>query len=195
MTAKLQDGYLEGKADACFGYYNESDLVKNRPSGNYFHCIYVIGDPACNHIIAYVEYFGYLRLVVRLSDNYRGNSFDICYAIDPVSGEELDLDVALEFSQKDIPAILAGEKLDEEKAKSFLKSLVTTCLWHLMVTHAFESANEVCGVDSKQELSGELLDKWINSFAGSFTRALLSASPHHALSPGDVKASGGESTS
>ena len=120
--------HLEGAGDACFGHYNEFDLVKNRPVGTCFHCICVCGDPVEGHILAYVENFGYQRIVARLSDNYRGDAFDICHAIDPVSGENLDLDVALEFAQDEIPAILANEKVDDGKVEDCLKGVLATCL-------------------------------------------------------------------
>ena len=93
--------YLDGTGDACFGHYNEFDLVKNRPVGLCFHCVGVYGDPSRGHIVAYVEYFSYQRIVARLSDNYCGKAFDICYAIDPVAGKELALEVAFRiFSRR-----------------------------------------------------------------------------------------------
>ena len=145
--------YLKGTGDACFGHYNEIDLVKNRPVGICFHCICVYGDPAQGHILAYVEFFGYQRIVARLSDNYRGDAFSICHAIDPVSGESLDLDVALEFTQDEVPAILANERVNDGKVEDCLKGVLATCLKHLMTTNAVERANLQCGVKCGQALS------------------------------------------
>ena len=56
--------YLKGNGHTCFGHYNETDLVKNRPAETYFHCICVHGDPVRGHILAYVEYFGCYRIEV-----------------------------------------------------------------------------------------------------------------------------------
>lgn len=173
--------YLEGIGDACFGHYNETDLVKNRPVETYFHCIRVCGGRPHRQILAYAEYFGYQRIVARLSDNYSGDAFDICYAIDPVSGEKLDLDVALEFSQADIPAILANEKVDQGRLENCLKGLLDTCLTHLIITNTIENANAQCGVKSDQALSEEQLVKWSNLVADSLARILLGSSPDHPL--------------
>ena len=173
--------YLKGTGDACFGHYNEIDLVKNRPVGICFHCICVYGDPAQGHILAYVEFFGYQRIVARLSDNYRGDAFSLCYAIDPVSGESLDLDVALEFTQAEVPAILANERVDDGKVEDCLKGVLATCLKHLMTTNAVERANLQCGVKSGQALSEEQFMKWSDLVAHNLALALLGISPDHPL--------------
>ena len=173
--------YLEGTGEACFGHYNETDLVKNRPVGICFHSVCVSGDPTKGLILGYVEYFGYQRIVVLLSDNYNGEEFAICYAIDPVSGEELDLDVALDFSCDAIPAVLSNEKVDEGKAEECLKTLLGTCLKHLMITNAIENANSKCGVKSNQSLSGEELERWTNLVADGLARSFLGISANHPL--------------
>ena len=180
--------YLAGKEDACFGNYNTSDLLKNRPAENYFHCVCVAGDPVRSQVLAYVEYFGCYRIVARLSSSYAGDVFNVCYAIDPVSGKKLDLDVALEFALDEIPAILANEKADKEKAENYLKSLVATCWKHLMIRIAVENANAQLCVKSNQQLTDEQFKKWFNLVADSLARALLGISTAHALSADDVEA-------
>lgn len=187
--------YLEAVGDVCFGHYNETDLIKNRPVGIWFHAICISGDPTKGHILGYAEYFGCYRTVARLSDKYRGEAFDMCYAIDPVSGEELDLDVALDFSQDDIAAILSHNKLDEDKAEDCLRTLMSACLWHLMVARAYENANALCGVEPDQELSGKLFDKWTTLVADNLARSLVGISPGDPLGSGDVQERDEESTS
>lgn len=174
--------YLEGTGEICFGHYNETDLVKNRPVGICFHTVCVSGDPTKGLILGYVEYFGYQRIVVLLSDNYNGETFAICYAIDPASGEELDLDVALDFSRDAIPAILSNEKVNEGKVEECLKTLLGTCLKHLMITNAIENANSKCGVKSNHSLSGEELERWINLVADGLACSFLGISANHPLS-------------
>ena len=44
-------------------------------------------DPNERQLLAYVEYFGWLRIVACLSNNYEGIAFSHCYAIDPVAGK------------------------------------------------------------------------------------------------------------
>ena len=179
--------YLKGTGDACFGHYSEIDLVKNRPVGICFHCICVYGDPVQGHILAYVEFFGYQRIVARLSDNYRGDAFSICHAIDPVSGESLDLDVALEFTQDEVAAILANERVKDGKVEDCLKGVLATCLSHLMTTNAVERANLKCGVKCGQALSGEQFMKWSDLVAHNLALALLGISPDHPLGINDER--------
>ena len=180
--------YLKGNGHTCFGHYNEIDLVKNRPAQTYFHCICVRGDPARSHILAYVEYFGCYRIVVRLSDSYSREEFNSCYAIDPVSGERLDLDIVLKFTQEEILEILANKRLDEEKAEDCLRSLLATCCQYLMITAAVENANAQLGVKSNQPLTEEQFAKWTNLVGDSLARALLGISPAGPLGARDVRA-------
>ena len=86
---KEAESYLLKEGTPCFGYYNERDVVKNRPEETFFHCVHVCGDPDERQLLAYVEYFGWLRIVACLSNDYEGIAFSHCYAIDPVSGKEL----------------------------------------------------------------------------------------------------------
>ena len=49
--------YLLSDGNTCFGYFNEEDVVTNRPQNTFFHCIYVCGDPQNKQVLAYAEYF------------------------------------------------------------------------------------------------------------------------------------------
>ena len=40
------ESYLLSDGDACFGYFNEYDIVKDRPERTFFHSVYVCGNPA-----------------------------------------------------------------------------------------------------------------------------------------------------
>ena len=119
----------------------------------FFHCIFVSGDPASRQILGYAEYFGYQRIVARLSSDYDGDPFSCCYAIDPVTGQELDIDVHLNFTPEDIDAIYAGRKVDYSKMEIALAPLVeayqersrNTSIAHA-VDDAVEFAMAKCGV-------------------------------------------------
>lgn len=89
-------------AEACFGYYYVRDLIVNRPSGVPLHCVVVQGNQKTGLITFYAEYFGIQRVVGCLGQGYQGESFNHQYAIDPVSGTELDLDVELDLSIAEI---------------------------------------------------------------------------------------------
>lgn len=152
--------YLLGDGEPCFGFYNETDVVRNRPPKVFFHCIFVCGDPESRQVLAYAEYFGYQRIVACLSSNYDGPHFSRCYAIDPLTGKELDLDIHLNFSPEEITAIYAYEKVNWENTKVALESLLAT--WREKDTKAaiadaaedaFEYAFANCGAQLGEELS------------------------------------------
>lgn len=89
---------------ACFGYYYEPDLVQNRPSGKVFHCVAVRGDAQTKQLLGYIELYSVVRAVMCLSETYTGKNFASCYCIDPVAGQELELEVNLAISKEEIQA-------------------------------------------------------------------------------------------
>ena len=154
--------YLLGNGEQRFGYYNETDVVRNRPENVFFHCIFVCGDPESRQVLAYAEYFGCYRVVACLSSSYDGPRFSRCYAIDPLAGKELDLDVHLDFTPEDITAIYADEKVSWDNTQMALESLLET--WKekdtkASIADAVEDAIEFalanCGVPPEEELSEE----------------------------------------
>ena len=156
------ESYLLKDGQPCFGYYNERDVVKNRPKDTFFHCIYVCGDPTRGQLLAYVEYFGWLRIVARLSNAYDGMAFSHCYAIDPVSGKELNLDVELMIEPADIPEIYDYRKVDNSEVGRALGAVVEA--WGQMdreraqdraVKDALKFACDECGISEGDILSDE----------------------------------------
>lgn len=111
-------------AEPCFGYYYEKDLVSVRPAGVPIHCIHVNGDPESKLIRGYVEYFGVMRVVMCLSSSYSGNVFSTTYAIDPTTGEELNLSVDLDLDLTDIRKAYNNEKLDEKVIQKAIDAVI-----------------------------------------------------------------------
>ena len=110
QSCNLALGYLKSEAAApCFGFYSRRDLVTNRPKGRVFHCVAIEGDPAAGRLIGYVEFFSVYRMVIGLSDCYRGPSLKAIYAIDPTNGKELELDIDLTFTDDELRFALADE--------------------------------------------------------------------------------------
>jgi HNH endonuclease len=109
-TCNLALAYLRMPAgEPCFGYYYKRDLVRNRPTDCIFHCVRVKGHPTSGKLIGYVELFGVYRMVVGLSDRYKGPALEVSYAIDPTSGTELSLDIDLDFSEEDLRFAVGNE--------------------------------------------------------------------------------------
>ena len=154
--------YLLKDGKPCFGYYNERDVVRNRHKRTFFHCVHICGDPERRQLLAYVEYFGWMRIVACLSRNYEGIAFSHCYAIDPVSGKELDLDIELAIDPSDVSEIYDYRKVNFGEVSRALGELVGA--WREMDrerarTHAIEDAwnfaCEECGIEEGDILSDE----------------------------------------
>lgn len=120
-----QEYLLNEHGEPCFGYYYEKDLVTNRPDGIPIHCIFVKGDPNNRQLIGYAEFFGFQRMIVCLSEKYDGREFTNCYSIDPINGTELDIEVDLCISSKDIKAVYNYEKLDYNLYKSAIEKVIS----------------------------------------------------------------------
>ena len=119
------DYLLNEGGDPCFGYYydEDRDLVINRPVERPFHCVYVKGNSETQTILGYIELYSLYRLVLCLSSSYLGRTFTNVYAIDPVKGEEIDIDVDLNLSISDIRSAYDYETYDEGVRKAAASSL------------------------------------------------------------------------
>ena len=94
--AEIAMAYLTGDTEErCFFPYYNKDLVSQREAGMPINCVYVKGDPVSRELMAYVEIFGILRAVIRLSEKYYGDYFERLYAFDPTDGRELDVEIEL----------------------------------------------------------------------------------------------------
>lgn len=172
--------YLLKGEKPCFGFYTKRDLVRNRPEKTFFHCIHVRGDPEQRQILAYMEYFGCLRFVAWLSRAYEGGAFTHCYAVDPVTGKELDLDVVLDISPAELTEIDDGGAVDYGEVARALGVLVEA--WKEIDierarTHAIDDAIAFacaeCGVSEGDILSDEQAAQIARVVAGRMTPYLM----------------------
>ena len=80
------------------------------------------GNSNTGTILGYVELYSLYRFVLCLSTSYSGRNFTNVYAIDPVKGEEVDLDIDLDLSILDIRSAYNYEKYDEEVRRAAANS-------------------------------------------------------------------------
>lgn len=107
--------FLINNGEPNFGYYVcNNDLVKNREIGCPFHCVYLKAIKETHQIFAYIEYFGFFRIVAYMSNSYSGENIELLYAINPMTGQEIELDIELNFSEEDIIKIFNFEMYDLE---------------------------------------------------------------------------------
>jgi hypothetical protein len=111
---------LVDESNAPYGLFYLRDLVKNRPTDKLFHCVAIMGDSQKKRLIAYVEYFGFARLVVNLSSEYLGKELMETYALDPTTGQEFDLDIDLNLSDSELTRVLNN---DSNPLDGYLKAI------------------------------------------------------------------------
>lgn len=186
--------YLLSDGEACFGYFNKYDVVKNRPERTFFHCVHVCGDPVREQILAYVEYFGWLRIVVFLSSTYTGEAFSRSYAIDPVTGRELDLEIDMKIAPYEITEIYAHKMVDNAEVRRSLGKLLAA--WKEQdieqgLSNAVEDAwNFACtetGVKTGDVLSDGQAAKFARAVTHSLTPFLLHLLSGSKLSAEDLQ--------
>ena len=105
---------------------------------------------------------GYMRIVVLLSDAYRGAGFTECYAIDPVAGTEMDVSVNLpDFTAKDIEDIYKRRRVDYEVCRKALEPLIESYVETSrkretlrVVGEAVDYARENCGAKPGEPMTG-----------------------------------------
>ncbi len=105
-------------------FFYENDIVKNRSHEQIFHCVSIYGDSRNSKIIGYVEYFGFWRAAVILSDDYSGEEFSETYAIDPKSGLEINLDVDLKSNISLVVDVVSNRKINDLILREALVNLM-----------------------------------------------------------------------
>jgi HNH endonuclease len=79
------------EAEPCFGFFYEREVILDRPARVPLHCVAVGNCGNDGQLLAYLEYYGVHRIVVRRSDQFCGPDIHCSYSINPVTGEELKL--------------------------------------------------------------------------------------------------------
>ena len=182
----------------CFGYYNVSDPIVNRPDNTPLHCVHVFADPESGQILGYVEYFGFQKMVICLSSDYSGPVRERSYAVNPLTGEELDIDVVLNPSAEDIRAIYDYKRWDNERAKDDLAMVLTICreidrdrAIRRAVDEAIEYACVQMGLQDGDILSDEKILEFSNYASEKIALAALRLRFGQEFTPEDMRAIAG----
>lgn len=95
-----------------YGHAYLSDLVIERRDDVAFHCVSVRGEPSKKRLWAYVEYFGFARFLVLINAHYTGPNIDKTYALDPVTGQSIDVKLCTELDHADLLRVVGGNGID-----------------------------------------------------------------------------------
>lgn len=146
----------------CFGFYTNDGLVVNRPVGTIFHCVAVSGNPKTALLLGYVEFYSLHRVIICLSDDYVGEEFSHSYSIDPISGEELSLEIALDLSLSQLDDVYDYKMYNSDEMKKSLSELMELSYKNTFerdknkaIEEAVKYAFENCGAKYGEELTGE----------------------------------------
>lgn len=176
---------LNDNGTPCFGYYYEKDIVINRPEGIPLHCVFVRGDPSTRQILGYVEFFGVHRMAICLSSFYEGEEFTNCYAINPLNGRLLNIEVNLNLSPDDIQETYNYKKYSSGAIEAALEQVVPlglsasfekekTRVINKAVKYAFANCGakegEILTEEQKNKLSGLAIEKMLPFLIHNMTK-------------------------
>jgi hypothetical protein len=149
----------------CYGFYHATDLINNRPNGSPIHVVAVSGNSENGLLIGYIEYFGIHRMVACLSEKYTGKDISATYAIDPTTGQKLDLSVGLNFSRQEIQDIFEYKKAFGEGMSAAVGSVTSPVLQRnfenereRVTSDAINYAWKNCGAKEGELLTNEHLE-------------------------------------
>ena len=158
---------IDPDADAAWSAFHLRDLVKNRPSAHLFHAVTVAGDPNSGRLLGYVEYFGAFRYIVVLGQDYQGPAVNKTYAINPVTSEELQLEVALSLSDAEVALVALDEagpidalKADFEMALPIVLAVRNTHGRDQLLNDVITEAFHECGVRPGDDLPPERFEEF-----------------------------------
>ena len=166
VCEKAREYLLNADGEPCFDYYYEKDFVTNRSHGIPFHCVSVRGDRNTKQLVGYVELFGWLRMLICLSEKYEGREFVDCYAVDPIEGTELDITVNLDVTPEDVRAAHNSESPDYSSARAAFEKIVSRGQQvafekekSRVIDHAVEYAFLNCGAKEGESLTPKHVDE------------------------------------
>ena len=124
---KAKENFKESRKP-CFSFFYDFDPIKNRVDGMPLHVVYVQGDSTSGQLIGYVELFGCMRFGVCLSTVFEGEQINSVYAINPMTGEEVHVDVEFRCGPEQIQAMCEGGVAPLRKCQKAIEGILPTVL-------------------------------------------------------------------
>lgn len=150
VTCEVARATLLSNIDnSAYALFYLHDVVSNRPYDELFHVVSIRGNRENRTLFAYVEYFGFLRMIVNLSSEYVGDDIEFTYAINPRTG--LDLDVSIDW---EILTQLVADALSGYGIRLFLDAACN----HALAVAAYYRTKRERSHRFKKELDAALLE-------------------------------------
>lgn len=132
--------YLREKdTEPCFGYWNNRDFIKNREIGMPTHCLAIRGLKKQSLLVGYIEFFGTWKIVSCLSDSYNGEDFLSSYAINPINGKEVKIDINLDILYSEIRDAYDDKMVSTETLEDDMSNIISIA----QESHAKQEQNRV----------------------------------------------------
>lgn len=180
------DYLLNEDAEACFGYFYDSDkdLFTNRPLMVPIHCVYVKGSSEDYTLVAYIEFYSLWRMVLCLSETYTGDDFTHMYALDPVKGQELGLSIDFDLSISEIHEAYEYKRYNHEAFMDAISKLFDTVSeidFNRARDHAIESAVEAAFANAGASEENLLADEQLEQLIGDVVDGMLPFITHNLI--------------
>ena len=126
LVGDIGIAYLtQSNHDRIWGYYyDEKNIILDRNIDIPLHCVHINANRSTGTVIAYIEYFSILKVVILLSNDYNGTDKSVTYALDPTTGKEQRVLVESQNLHGIIHDIIADKYRDYEVVKNNLNNLL-----------------------------------------------------------------------
>jgi len=149
------------------------DVVQNRNIDDIFHCVHVESIPEKHQLVGYVEYFCIVRLVFKIAADCIGD-IKKTYAINPLTGEELNLELNIGDTFKGITSEKYTSAIYEAmmgrcgRVVRYAHSVMEKNERDRVLKEAFDTAMSEVGIED-----GELIKpEHIRPFADAYVRSM-----------------------
>ena len=149
----------------CILFY-DFDPIRNRVDGMPLHIVYVHGNTTAGYLVGYVELFGFLRFGVCLSTEYDDKQLNSSYAINPVTGEDVEVDMEFNCGPEHIRAMCEGAAVPSEACVPALEGIMPTALRSMeereeqrVIRQAVEYACKELGIGYGEAIGPEQLGR------------------------------------
>jgi hypothetical protein len=159
--------YLKGSdASPPYGFFFERDPITNRPAKTPLHCVAVSSRGNQGQLLGYVEYFGIHRMVVCLAHQYDGADIHCCYAVNPITGEQLQLEFTIGLSREDVARCYRGECVPKGVPEAAFHEVMPLAMevnrkraWQDAVNRAIKHGLDNCGAVKDEMLTAQHASK------------------------------------
>ena len=115
--------------------------VVSKKENTICHSLVLVGDPKNSLLYVYIELFDFYRVLVLLSDSYKGTEIENIYCYDLISKAVIEANIGMLLSQQKIEEILAEDKTE---FKNYLLQALNSTMKKIKIKQlADQVSNEV----------------------------------------------------